>query len=254
MKRTPRITGRIALGVVGTAVCCWAIACIPPPPGAHISVHAEGLLPPLPPPPPFVLPASISVVHSSRLGCDYVHGVNYDVFYVGGYFYTHHHDHWYCSARPGASWVVVEPRYVPRVLAAGPPPPGWRTAPIQPPRRVTTFHRTLPFPLPPNAGAATISRSQSSAGPRAVSPPSTGRPRVSPSARPYAPGQRKGSGSARPYAPGQVKKSAPPAPRPPAVQPGSPSRPPRAPGKSGAAPGQSKKEKKPRPGRKPGRK
>lgn len=195
MMRIKQPSGKIALGILAAALCCLAIACIPPPPGANLVVTAGG---PLPPPPPFVLPPSVSVSYNSRIGYDYVSGVNYDAFYVGGYFYTRHRDHWYCATRPGAAWVVVEPRYVPRVLAAGPPPPGWRQAASRPPRPVTTFRNALPFPVPSSASVSAPARSGTSR-PRTSSPSSR-------SARPYAPGQVKPPGSARPYAPGQLKK------------------------------------------------
>jgi len=139
---------------------------------------------PLPPPPPIILPPVPTVVYSSDVGCDYVSGVDYDVFYVDGYFYTHHHDRWYSTHRPGAAWIVVPPPHIPPLFIPGPPRPGWHRVAGGPPRPVTTFRTGLPFPVPPPP------------------PPVPGRS-VGPARR------EKPSGTVRPSSPGRIAKPEP---------------------------------------------
>ncbi len=137
-------------------------AACPPPWLPPDWVHIGGGLP-LPPPPPVVLPPTPVVVHSDAVGCDYVAGVDYDVFYVDGYFYTHHQGRWFCTPRPGVAWVVVEPAYVPRILVPGPPRADWRGVSVGPGRKITRFRSDYPFPRPtppPPAAAKLRSRSQ----------------------------------------------------------------------------------------------
>ncbi|MCX8037340.1 MAG: hypothetical protein N3D11_09920 [Candidatus Sumerlaeia bacterium] len=151
------------------------VAC-PPPWLAPEWVHISGDLP-LPPPPPFMLPPAPVVVHSDAAGCDYVAGVDYDIFYVDGFFYTHHQGRWFCTPRPGAAWVIVEPAYVPPILVPGPPRPGWRGVTVGPGRKITQFRSDYPFPrpsTPPPAAGKLRSRSEEPGPVRAGTPSSPG--------------------------------------------------------------------------------
>lgn len=180
----------------------------PPPPGASVSVRGV-----LPPPPPFVLPAAPSVVYAPTVRTYYVAGVDYDVFYEGGYFYTYHSGGWYCANRPGSGWVSISVESVPAPLRAGPPRPGWRPPAPGPARRVTSFKSSLPpgvqtrgrgrasgSPSPPSGFRATPSNPGRVDPPRAQpAPPGRGREDL-------PPGLSKGGSSnrARPKAPGRA--------------------------------------------------
>jgi hypothetical protein len=129
----------------------------------------------LPPPPPVILPPAPVVVYSGVARCEYVAGVDYDVFYVDNCFYTHHNHQWFCTPRPGVAWVVVQPAYIPPILVPGPPPPGWnRAAVVGSPRTVTSFRDDHPFPVPDAAKSAVQSRGDKAATP-VTSPSSRGR-------------------------------------------------------------------------------
>lgn len=195
----------LALAVVVAVLAsgCLMLPPPPPPPGAHVTVYEEGPLPPPPlvllPPPPIILPPAPVVVYSPVVRCDVVTGLGHDVFYVNGYFYTHHHDHWYCTMRPGAGWVVVERPHVPRVLAPGPPPPGWNRALVKgQPKHITQFKEKLPFPVPPPPPPAAVGKA------RGKVPATTG-PQPLVVGQPELPGKRTGQVT-KPLPPGQVKK------------------------------------------------
>jgi len=234
--------------VVGAVVIvCLTAGCPPPPPpGYHVTVHAEGPEVLLPPPPPFLLPPAPVVVYSDAARCEYVAGVDYDVFYIDGCFYTHHNHRWFCVPRPGAAWVVVPPAYVPPLLVPGPPPPGWNRAPAGPKRSVTSFRGEVPFPVPAQA--------------KSVTTPAEGRRPPSGTSRPSSPGQIERPVSGRvpqPAAPGGVKPAQPPnveRPTPPAgkppVTPGSEVSPPKPTPKPPQPPASPAR---PKPGRSPGK-
>lgn len=170
MTMRTRVTSQVVPIVFAVAVACLLASCyVPSPSVSHAAVYVEG--------PPIVLHPGLSVVYSSRVSCDYVYGIDYDVFHIGGYFYTHHRGRWYCSHRPGAAWVVVGVAYVPEVIRRGPPARGWRSSSPGQARRVTSFRSSLP----PGLRSAAKSRGGRPASPRA----------------------------ARPSAPGQMKKRAP---------------------------------------------
>lgn len=199
-----RTTGFLEAMFLGGILALLLTSCevvVTPTPVATVytpAVVVEGppppVVPPPPPPPLVVLPAVPRVVYSPFVRMDYVYGLDYDVFYVGGYFYTCHQGHWYIANRPGAGWVGISVGYVPESLRSGPPQAGWRSKSLaSPAREVTSFRESLP------AGVLSATKSQT----------------MPPRATPAAPGR------APEGPPGQVKPS--------------------------------KKEDKPRPGRKPGR-
>lgn len=101
-------------------------------------------------PPPIVLPPAPVVVYNSEFHCDCVEGFPFPVFYMEGYFYCFHHDHWFCTARPGMGWAAVEPRFVPRVLAEhGGIPENWKAYSTGRRHEIRAFHDRLPFPVVP---------------------------------------------------------------------------------------------------------
>jgi len=134
---------------------------VPPPPpvvrgtaGARVAVEAA--LAPLPPPLPIVLPPLPELIFSATLGFEYLGGLDYDVFYINGYFYTCHEGHWYATYRPGAAWVAVTETFVPVTLRTGPPPGAWRVAPAGRTRVVRTFCDDLPAGVVRAGGSAAV--------------------------------------------------------------------------------------------------
>jgi len=205
----------IAVVVASLATGCLIVPPPPlPPPRAQVTVYEEGPVVPAPvmvapvllPPPVIVLPPAPVVVYSPVVRTYVVSGLGPDVFYVDGYFYTHHHDHWYCAPRPGAGWVVVDRPHVPRVLAQGPPPPGWNRSLVKgEARHITKFKETLPFPVPPPPpppGAA-VKKARGKGPATAIAPPS------GVTVQPEKPGKRTGQVT-KPIPPGQLKKQTKP--------------------------------------------
>jgi hypothetical protein len=64
-------------------------------------------------PPPIVAPAPPEVVLMPNFGVYFVPGLEFDVFFHNGFWWSPRGDRWYRSQEYGGPWRVVERRYVP---------------------------------------------------------------------------------------------------------------------------------------------
>ena len=64
-------------------------------------------------PPPIVVPAPPAVVPVPRTGVYFVPGVDFDVFFYNGYWWSPRGDRWYRAGAYDGPWRVIERRYVP---------------------------------------------------------------------------------------------------------------------------------------------
>ena len=65
-------------------------------------------------PPPIVVTEPREVIFVPGWGVYFVPGLSFDVFYYGGYWWSPRGEKWYRSISYSGSWVVIEPRFVPR--------------------------------------------------------------------------------------------------------------------------------------------
>lgn len=65
-------------------------------------------------PPPIVVPQPPEVVLVPQTDVYFVPGVEFDVFFYGGYWWSPRGDRWYRARSYDGPWGVVAPRFVPR--------------------------------------------------------------------------------------------------------------------------------------------
>lgn len=71
-------------------------------------------------PPPIVAPAPPEVVMVPSSQVYFVPGIEFDVFFYNGYWWSPRGDHWYRSRAYDGPWRTIERRYVPRPVIGVP--------------------------------------------------------------------------------------------------------------------------------------
>jgi hypothetical protein len=82
---------------------------------------------PIPPPPPFVFPASPSVFLIPNTYVYFVPDIGPEIFFYHGYWYRPHKGYWYRATVYNGPWVYIAPARVPVVFLNL--PPNFRTVP-----------------------------------------------------------------------------------------------------------------------------
>ncbi|HEY6838438.1 MAG TPA: hypothetical protein VI389_06825 [Geobacteraceae bacterium] len=92
-------------GIVLTGALLIAVAPGPATAGVNVNINIG--------PPPIVIPEPPEVVLVPRTGIYFVPGLEFDVFFYNGYWWSPRGDRWYRSRAYNGPWGIVERRYVP---------------------------------------------------------------------------------------------------------------------------------------------